>query len=212
MLNYTATKNLPPSGIHSYIKKSSGITKFAPIVLRCSRRDTSAHQRRRSLSTRLPPKPSRDPRWRHRGATSAGTRDTVRRVRLPQCRQPADIDHFRCHRRANRTSGNHRTAQYNKCVRVIWHKAASPPRMDGSMVFARWRQSAPPSDTCFLWPTRVYFPNGISIGSAVSAQLTGRPWLTTATNRQTDRQTTLLRGTAMRPNNRNNNHHHNALW
>ena len=28
-------------------------------------------------------------------------------------------------------------------VKVIWHKAASPPHMDGSVVFARWRQRAP---------------------------------------------------------------------
>jgi len=38
-------------------------------------------------------------------------------------------------------------------VKVIWHKAASPPHMDGSIVFARWRQYAPPSNTCFLGPT-----------------------------------------------------------
>jgi len=41
------------------------------------------------------------------------------------------------------------------------------------------------SNTWFLWPTRVYNPNGISIGSAVFA---GR---TILTNRQTDRETTL---------------------
>ena len=29
-------------------------------------------------------------------------------------------------------------------VRVIWHKAASPPHTDGSVVFARWRQKASP--------------------------------------------------------------------
>jgi len=28
-------------------------------------------------------------------------------------------------------------------VRVIWHKAASPPHMEGSVIFARWRQCAP---------------------------------------------------------------------
>ena len=42
--------------------------------------------------------------------------------------------------------------------------------------------SRPPSNTWFLGPTRVLNPNGISIGAAVFAQ----------TDRQTDRQTTLL--------------------
>jgi len=40
-----------------------------------------------------------------------------------------------------------------------------------------------PSNTCFLGPTRVHIPNGISIGSAVFARLT------IVTDRQTDRQT-----------------------
>jgi len=34
------------------------------------------------------------------------------------------------------------------------------------------RQCAPPLNTCFLGPTRVPMPNGISTGSAVCAQLT----------------------------------------
>jgi len=38
--------------------------------------------------------------------------------------------------------------------------------------FARWRQRAATSNTCFLRPTGVHIPNGISIGSAVFAQLT----------------------------------------
>jgi len=38
--------------------------------------------------------------------------------------------------------------------------------MDGSVVFARWRQCAPRPNTCFCGPTRVQIPNGISIGSA----------------------------------------------
>ena len=42
--------------------------------------------------------------------------------------------------------------------------------MNGSMVFARWRLCAPPSNTCFLEPTWVQNPNGISIGTAVFAQ------------------------------------------
>jgi len=28
-------------------------------------------------------------------------------------------------------------------VKVIWHKTASPPQTDGSIVFAKWRQCAP---------------------------------------------------------------------
>jgi len=32
-------------------------------------------------------------------------------------------------------------------VKVIWHKAASPPLTDGSIVFARYRQCAPLSIT-----------------------------------------------------------------
>jgi len=37
----------------------------------------------------------------------------------------------------------------------IWQKGPSLPHMDGSIVFGRWRQCAPPSNTCFLRPTRV---------------------------------------------------------
>jgi len=43
--------------------------------------------------------------------------------------------------------------------------------MDASIVFARWRQCAPPSNTCFLGPTQVHTPNDISAGSAVFAKL-----------------------------------------
>jgi len=46
-------------------------------------------------------------------------------------------------------------------VIVIWHKAAWPLHTDGSIVFARWRQCAPP------WPTWFSVPNCISIGTAV---------------------------------------------
>jgi len=37
-----------------------------------------------------------------------------------------------------------KTASKNveQVVKVIWLKAASPPHMDGSVVFARWRQCA----------------------------------------------------------------------
>jgi len=55
--------------------------------------------------------------------------------------------------------------------------------------FNRIRQVMPmctPSNTCFLGPTGVHTPNGISIGSDVFAGLT------IVTDRLTDRQTTLL--------------------
>jgi len=56
-------------------------------------------------------------------------------------------------------------------VKVIWHKSTSPLHMDGSVVFARWQQCAPPCNTCLLWPTWAHNPNGILVGSAVFAQL-----------------------------------------
>jgi len=56
-------------------------------------------------------------------------------------------------------------------VKVIWQQAAKPPHMDGSMVFARWRQCAPQPNTCCRGPTRFLNPDGITIGSAVFAQL-----------------------------------------
>jgi len=68
--------------------------------------------------------------------------------------------------------------------------------MDGSIVFVRCRQCAPPSNTCFIGPIWVHNPNGISIGSAVFACMTDRP---------TDRATSVTVGriyariTAMRP-------------
>jgi len=64
----------------------------------------------------------------------------------------------------------------SQVVKVIWHKAASSlPHTDSSIVFARWRQCAPPSNTQFLGPMLVCPPNGISIGSALSAMLTCLP-------------------------------------
>jgi len=40
-----------------------------------------------------------------------------------------------------------KSTKYNsklkQVVKVIWHKAASPPHMDGSVVLFRWRQCAP---------------------------------------------------------------------
>jgi len=74
-------------------------------------------------------------------------------------------------------------SMYQQVVKVIWQQAASSPHMDGSMVFTRLRQCAPPSNTCFLGPARVQIPNGISISSAVFGGLT------TVTERQTDRPT-----------------------
>ena len=44
--------------------------------------------------------------------------------------------------------------------------------MDSSVIFARLRQCAPPTNTCFLGPTWVHTLNDISIGSAVLAHLT----------------------------------------
>ena len=63
-------------------------------------------------------------------------------------------------------------------VKVISQQAASSPHTDGSMVFTRWRQCAPPRNTSFLWPTWLQIPNSISIGSAGSTkQLTAeRPY------------------------------------
>jgi len=36
-----------------------------------------------------------------------------------------------------------RSRNMHRVVKVIWKQAALPPHMDGSMVFARWRQCAP---------------------------------------------------------------------
>ena len=73
-------------------------------------------------------------------------------------------------------------------VKVIWHKAASPPHMDRSVVFARWRQCAPhinpkmvamatslstagpPSNTWLLGRIGAHKPNSISVGSHVFGQ------------------------------------------
>jgi len=59
---------------------------------------------------------------------------------------------------------------YKQEVRVIWQKAASPHHMDGSIVFARLCQHAPPSNTWFLAPIQDCILNSISIGSAIFAQ------------------------------------------
>jgi len=68
-------------------------------------------------------------------------------------------------------------------VKAIWRKTASAPQTDGSIVFARRQQCALPCwhigatwriwlNLCFLRPTQVHNPNGKSIDSAISAQLT----------------------------------------
>jgi len=62
-------------------------------------------------------------------------------------------------------------------VKLIWYKAASPPYMDGSVIFARWRQCAPPSNT---HPKRHLY--------RFSRFCRGHDC-----DRPTDRQTTLLR-------------------
>jgi len=79
--------------------------------------------------------------------------------------------------------------QQQQVVEVIWRKAASPPNTEGSVVFVRWSQCAPPSNrpTCFLGLTRVHIRNDISIGSAVFAELTIVADRPTDRQRQTDR-------------------------
>jgi len=74
-----------------------------------------------------------------------------------------------------------RLPKFEQVVKVIWHKNASLPQTDGSIVFARWGQCALPCghigatwrirlNLCFLRPTRVvvHNTNGKSIGSAAS--------------------------------------------
>ena len=52
-------------------------------------------------------------------------------------------------------------------ITIIWGKATLPPHMDNSVVFAKLRQCAPKSNTCFLGPTWDHIPNKISISSAI---------------------------------------------
>jgi len=52
---------------------------------------------------------------------------------------------------------------HNKRSELFNKKAASPTHMDGSIVFDRWRQCAPPPNTRFLGPTQVPTPNGMHI-------------------------------------------------
>jgi len=58
----------------------------------------------------------------------------------------------------------------NMSSKYFDRKATSPPHVDGSVVFARLHQPAPRL-TCFFGPTCVHTPNGISINSAIFAQL-----------------------------------------
>jgi len=65
------------------------------------------------------------------------------------------------------TGAGHRLRHHSTASSIqsnLIKKTVSSPHTDGSIVFARWRQCAPPSNTCFLRTTRVYTPNGISIG------------------------------------------------
>jgi len=65
-------------------------------------------------------------------------------------------------------------------AKVIWQQGASPPHMDGSLVFARCASVHPIQ--YFLGPTRVQIANGISIGSAIYAQNTGGPFFQRGTH------------------------------
>jgi len=58
-------------------------------------------------------------------------------------------------------------------VKVILQQAASPPHMDGSRVFARWRTPMH-VHMHFFRPTRVQIPNGTLINLAVYGQLTAK--------------------------------------
>jgi len=54
--------------------------------------------------------------------------------------------------------------QFDKMVASLLH-------MDGSIIFTKLHQCAPQCNTCFLGLTRVHNSNGITIGSAIFAQL-----------------------------------------
>jgi len=53
-------------------------------------------------------------------------------------------------------------------------RVAVAPHINGSFVFAVWRQCTPHLMTCFLGPTQVHTPNGIWIGSASFCKAHGR--------------------------------------
>ena len=89
----------------------------------------------------------------------------------------AEKGHLRCYH-------NHRIQhQQQQMVAEIWHNEASPPRTDYSLVFARWRQYAHPSNAPVFGPTRVCLPIVISIGSVSLAGLTDVPNTQTHTHR-----------------------------
>jgi len=67
-------------------------------------------------------------------------------------------------------------------VNVTWQETASPPRTDRSVVFASWRQCAPPSDTRFLGRTPVRESAAIN---DISTDATYRPTCTETTQRAT---------------------------
>jgi len=85
---------------------------------------------------------------------------------------------------------NHKTRKRQQAIKVIWHKAASPPHIDGSLVFARLRQSAPPPNTCSLRPTWVHTQmtsqsvESFLQGSLLS-QTNGQPYRQTETDKTT---------------------------
>jgi len=70
-------------------------------------------------------------------------------------------------------------------VLVTW-RLCSPHLLHVSLKIALATEDLDPSNTWFLRPTRVHNPNVISISLAVFEGLTN------VTDRQTDRQTTLL--------------------
>jgi len=90
--------------------------------------------------------------------------------------------HKQTERKTNRHyENNGHLAVNQQVVKVIWHKATSPPQTDGSIVFARLRQCALTRGHIgatwqirlslrFLVPTRVHKPSSKSIGVAIFAQ------------------------------------------
>jgi len=56
-------------------------------------------------------------------------------------------------------------------VKIIGKNAALLPHTDGQSYLPDGA-NVTPSNTCFLGPIQIHIPNGISIGSAIFAQLT----------------------------------------
>ena len=80
-------------------------------------------------------------------------------------RGPERANQLMMQKHKGKADKNKRSKQFDK-------KATSLPHMDSSVIFARLRQRAPPFNMCFFASSRVHIPNGISIGSAVFAQIT----------------------------------------